>query len=77
MQEYVKNGYVPAGPMKAREADMIPTGSSSNDDYIEKQIDIMTRLLTQMCDRYAIARIRIQLWNLEAERRQSLPHTSH
>ncbi len=56
---------------------MTPTGNSSNDHYIQEQIDIMTQLLTQMCDRYAIARIRIQLWNLETERSQILSHTKH
>lgn len=56
---------------------MTPIGNSSNDHYIQEQIDIMTRLLTQMSDHYAIARIRIQLWNLKAEQNEILSHTSH
>lgn len=56
---------------------MTPTANSSNDHYIQEQIDIMTRLLTQMSDHYAIARIRIQLWNLEAEQNEILSRTSH
>lgn len=46
---------------------MTPTTTSSNERYIREQIDIMTGLLAQMTDHYAIARIRIQLWHLETE----------
>ncbi len=56
---------------------MTPISNSSSDRYIQEQIDIMTQLLTQMCDAYAIARIRIQLWNLESERARMLAHTTH
>lgn len=46
---------------------MTPTTTTSNDRYLREQIDIMTGLLAQMTDHYAIARIRIQLWHLETE----------
>ena len=45
---------------------MTPT-TTSNERYLREQIDIMTGLLAQMVDHYAIARIRIQLWHLETE----------
>ncbi|MDO4668261.1 MAG: hypothetical protein Q4A63_00440 [Butyricicoccus pullicaecorum] len=63
--------------MKARDADMTPTSNLSNVHYIQEQIDIMTQLLEQMTDHYAIARIRIQLWNLEAEQHEILSRASH
>lgn len=50
---------------------MTPTTISSNDRYIREQIDIMTGLLAQMTDHYAIARLRIQLWHLETELKAS------
>ncbi len=56
---------------------MTPISNSSSDRYIREQIDIMTQLLTQMCDTYAIARIRIQLWNLQSERARMIAHTTH
>ena len=43
---------------------MTPT-TTSNERYLREQIDIMTGLLAQMVDHYAIARIRIQLCHLE------------
>mgnify|MGYP001852139613 FL=1 len=52
---------------------MTPT-TTSNDRYLKEQIDIMTGLLAQMADHYAIARIRIQLWHLETELHN---HPSH
>ena len=52
---------------------MTPT-TTSNDRYLKEQIDIMTGLLAQMVDHYAIARIRIQLWRLETELHN---HPSH
>ncbi len=53
---------------------MTPTTTSSNERYIREQIDIMTGLLAQMNDHYAIARIRIQLWHLETELRSHPAH---
>lgn len=46
---------------------MTPTTNSSNDRYIREQIDIMTGLLAQMTDHYAIARLRIQIWHFQTE----------
>lgn len=46
---------------------MTPSTTSSNNRYLREQIDIMTGLLAQMTDRYAIARIRIQIGHLEIE----------
>lgn len=39
---------------------------ASNERYLEEQIAIMTGLLAQMTDGYAMARLRIQIRQLEA-----------
>lgn len=46
---------------------------SSNERYLKEQIAIMTGLLAQMADGYAMARIRIQIRQLEAALSASQP----
>lgn len=60
-------GFSPDGLNESEGIAMFERTTSSNERYLKEQINIMNGLLDQMVDRYAIARIRIQLWHLQSE----------